>query len=127
MSGETEANVSGWTVDTLRVHILALMEAADKRYEQRFEAQEQATLYARQVTNEFRGTLSDQASLFMPRAEAIQRADNNSEKIDLLRKDLTAIDKKFSESTGASRGSREVVAFIFAAVAAVTAIIAFLI
>lgn len=42
MSGETEKSVSGWTVDTLRHHILDLQDAANKRYEQRFDAQEKA-------------------------------------------------------------------------------------
>lgn len=53
MSGETEANVSGWSVDTLRVHLLALIvetekrlaaenAAAELRNEQRFNAQQQA-------------------------------------------------------------------------------------
>jgi hypothetical protein len=53
MSGETERNVSGWTVDTLREHLTTLTTqlraafeaadfAADVRNEQRFTAQQQA-------------------------------------------------------------------------------------
>jgi hypothetical protein len=52
MSGETENNISDWTVDTLhdhfqrlleerRVHYSAQIEALDKRYTQRFEAVDQ--------------------------------------------------------------------------------------
>lgn len=53
MSGETEKQVSGWTTDTLRDHVLALIErtkitleaadnASELRNEQRFTAQQQA-------------------------------------------------------------------------------------
>jgi len=53
MSGETERNISGWTVDTLRLHLISVvderdakLEAADTaaglRNEQRFIAQQQA-------------------------------------------------------------------------------------
>lgn len=53
MSGETEQNVSGWTVDTLRAHLervlqehdrrfLASMHEKDLRDQQRFDAQEKA-------------------------------------------------------------------------------------
>ena len=42
MSGETEAQVSGWTTDTLRQHFTDLLNEKDARYEQRFQAQETA-------------------------------------------------------------------------------------
>src|SRR6185369_13242602 len=42
MSGETERNISGWTVDTLHAHIVAMFDERDHRYSQRFAAQEQA-------------------------------------------------------------------------------------
>ena len=98
MSGETEQNVSGWTVDTLRDFILRLIGEHDKRYEQRFLAQESAVQSAltaaekavnaaliaadravakaeqaqerrNEATNEFRGQLADQAATLMPRRE----------------------------------------------------------
>lgn len=42
MSGETEANVSGWTVDTLHSSMLRLLDERDRRYMQRFFDAEQA-------------------------------------------------------------------------------------
>ena len=36
MSGETEANVSGWTTDTLRVHVFTVLGEHDRRWEERF-------------------------------------------------------------------------------------------
>ena len=98
MSGETEAQISGWTVDTLHSHLVRMLEERDKRFEQRFIAQQEAiqaallaqkdavaaalTAADRALTkaesasekrfegvNEFRSTLADQAALLMPRGE----------------------------------------------------------
>ena len=87
MSGETEQQVSGWTVDTLHSHIVKLLDAADKRYEQRFDAQEKAVREALAAAdravikaetaaekrfdsvNEFRGQLKDQTSTMLTRGE----------------------------------------------------------
>ena len=87
MSGETEKEVSGWTVDTLHSHVVRLLQESDKRYEQRFQAQEKSVKDAlasadRAVNkaetasekrldsvNEFRKTLSDQTGTFLTRAE----------------------------------------------------------
>src|SRR5687768_16956793 len=102
MSGETEREESAWTTDTLRQHLDELarerirrldekigyeaklaeerdkryhqqFQAQDVRYEQRFQAQEQASMYLREVTNEFRGQLSDQQSTFITRTETLAR------------------------------------------------------
>lgn len=87
MSGETEADVSGWTTDTLRAHLLAMLAEKDRRDQQRFEAQtkaidaamaaaEKAVTKAENATerrfdavNEFRATLSDQAATLASKAE----------------------------------------------------------
>lgn len=42
MGGETERQISGWTVDTLKLHLEGIIKAGDERYEQRFKGQEQA-------------------------------------------------------------------------------------
>ena len=61
-----------------------LSKERDKRYEQRFMAQESATVYMRQVTNEFRGQLSDQQATFITRTEALSRDQANADKTDAL-------------------------------------------
>lgn len=38
MSGETEAQVSGWTVDTLHSHLSRMIDANDRRYDDRLDA-----------------------------------------------------------------------------------------
>lgn len=105
MSGETETNVSGWTTDTLHGlmislfaehearhqqrynHIEEMLHERDVRFNQRFEAQQQA-LYAALASqqqavdkaevadarrfdsvNEFRGQLNDQVTTFISRTE----------------------------------------------------------
>lgn len=91
MPGETEEKPSGWTVDTLRVEMLGRLEAMDRRYEERFEAQEKAVLKAEIASekrfdsvNEFRATLSDQTATLMPRAESTLRWEAASERIAKL-------------------------------------------
>ncbi len=93
MSGETEEQVSGWTVDTLHSLFVSMTREKDLRDQQRFDAQQlalrdaliaqekavTAALEAAQsavtkaenaaekrfeAINEFRGQLSDQASRF---------------------------------------------------------------
>jgi predicted lysophospholipase L1 biosynthesis ABC-type transport system permease subunit len=78
---------SGWTIDTAHQHLLDLITANDRRYEQRFidskEAVQAALVAADRATskaeesqekrnegmNEFRGQLKDQAGTFITRTE----------------------------------------------------------
>lgn len=130
MSGETEQTPSGWTVDTGLAHLQMAIDEADRRYEQRFVAQEKAVAFALDAAkeavlkaeiasekrfdsvNEFRQTLSDQTNTFLPRAEAEQRIKQNSDKIDAS-KDLAVerfslllsrLDKLEGRSTGMKDG-----------------------
>jgi len=113
MSGETEQNISGWTVDTLHSHLLAMLREKDIRDNQRFEAQQlalrdaltaqekavNAALLAAQTAvqkaesaaerrfesvNEFRAQLNDQATTLMPRGEALVLINAQAEKITIL-------------------------------------------
>jgi len=110
MSGETEAAVSGWTVDTLKDHVETVLAELDRRYQQRYEAQQEgvaAALAAQEKAvnaaliaadravikaelaaekrfesvNEFRATLSDQAANLMPRLEAESRIQTVADKL----------------------------------------------
>lgn len=89
MSGETEEAVSGWTVDTLRQEIHGLLRESDRRYEQRFEAQEQANEKFesenrawREQANEWRGAMTDRERDFLSRREAEQQFYALNEKVD---------------------------------------------
>jgi hypothetical protein len=94
VSGETEASVSGWTVDTTREHLgqrindldrvlSRRMDDADKAIQAALVSAEKAVVKAETAAekrfegvNEFRKALSDQTGTFIPRAEfdAAQKA-----------------------------------------------------
>ena len=149
MSGETADRESGWTVDTLNAHLeqflrerdparatwtfltlkeflVAIITGNDLRYEQRFNAQQQALQDALvgqekavsaalqaadravikaetasekrfDAVNEFRATLADQAATLMPRAEAETRLNSFSDK-------LGEITDRINRSEGKSGG-----------------------
>jgi 23S rRNA pseudoU1915 N3-methylase RlmH len=109
MAGETEEKPSGWTVDTSRADLIARLVEMDRRYEQRFDAQEKAVLAALRAaqdavskadiatekrfdevrekfitTNEFRGQLADQAATLMPRSEAAVLISTLADRINKL-------------------------------------------
>jgi hypothetical protein len=145
VSGETGDVESGWTVDTLHAHVQQRMNSLqmllDERYATQTKAVESAFSAADRAVNaallaaekavgkaesaaekrfdavnEFRGQLADQASTFMPRAEAETRLQALAEKIDDL---ATRIDKSEGRGTGLNAGW----VYLLAAIAAVGTII----
>lgn len=133
MSGETEERPSGWTVDTLRVHLERLINEQSKYSDERFRAADKAveaallaaekavnkaeTAAARrfEAVNEFRGQLADQAATLMPRNEAETRINAMSEKLN----DLSA---RVDKSAGAARGGQLAIGYVITAVTVVIAI-----
>lgn len=102
--------MSGWTTDTLHSHLLRILTETDLRYQQRYESQQKAitdALLAQKEAvsaalaaadralvkaemasekrfegvNEFRATLSDQASHLMPRGETITLVKGLTDKV----------------------------------------------
>jgi len=102
MSGETESAPSAWTIDSLHEHFLMLVAGNDRRYTERFDAQEvamstalvaaekavsaalvsakEAVLKAENESikwqagaNEWRGAMNDREATFVPRPEYDQR------------------------------------------------------
>lgn len=99
MSGETEKEVSGWTVDTLRELIITRMDERDRRYTEKFDAQEKAVLVALDQTrtrfenvNEWRGTVSDLLANAMPRPEAVTINAATNDKIQAINSRLDKIE-----------------------------------
>lgn len=119
MTGETEKDVSGWTVDTLATFLLRIIDERDKQYDNRFNAQEKATVAALassekaidkaemanekrfESVNEFRKTLADQTSTFITRTEAEAATGRNAERITDL---TTRIDKSEGKGAGLNAG-----------------------
>ena len=126
MSGETEKELSGWTVDTLRYFITGVLHEKDLRYEQRFTAQELAISKAAAAdekrfegVNEFRAQLADQASTFMPRAEAMLSYSTLNEKLNLL---ASRIDHKDGDSTGKNSQITRIITIV-SVLMAITAVV----
>lgn len=124
MSGETEQQISGWTVDTLHSHMIAQLELRDKLYAERDMAQKVAMTAALAAAkeavakaevaaekrfdnqNEFRAQLSDQAQTFLPRAEGEVRIQRNSERLDEVVERLSQIEGRgagHTEKAGITR------------------------
>lgn len=127
---------SEWTVETLRqrtdlriAHVTALVEANDRRYEERYLAQKEMVATALtaaekavasalaaaekavtkaetaaekrfEAVNEFRGTLGDQQRTLMPRPEA-------ETKFGALDEKLLALQQRLDRSEGTKRGTFE--------------------
>jgi hypothetical protein len=145
MSGETEKQVSGWTVDTLKDFYDQRMIDHEKAIEKAFIAQEKATASAFDASNkaiaaafdasnkaieksdaaaekrfesvnEFRQTLTDQTATFIPRAEADRVATSTAEKIQALTDRLNRMD-------GQGEGSKITMGKLGAALAAAGTVI----
>lgn len=149
---EHDANGEPWTIETLRVHLIALIKANDQRYDQRFEAQNNAfnvAFAAEQefvkaalaaadkavakaegasekrfdAINEFRQSLSDQARLLMPRSECEKLIEAVKESVGKIELSVQGV---VGQRTGSHDSSAMIVAVI-AAIAAVSSVIVLLI
>ena len=92
MSGETEQNISGWTVDTLHELVNVRFDAMEKAVDAALAAAEKANDKADTATekrfegvNEFRDQLKDQAATFITRVEVDARDRGLNSKIDDLK------------------------------------------
>lgn len=144
MSGETEAQESGWTVDTLKAHYDGRLAEMDLRYQQRYDAQRQAldaALLAAEkavqtaltaaekavakaetaaekrfeAVNEFRGQLADQAATLVTRVEFNAATTAQNEKIEDL--------KTYRDQAGGARGQRAASQATILVIAAVVGIL----
>lgn len=104
---------------SLKEHLESLIGESDRRYSQRFDAQEKAVREAllaaeravqvaeanaekwRMNSNEWRGAMNDRERNLMPRIEAERAIAANSEKIDAL---ATRLDRTEGRSGGLHSG-----------------------
>jgi hypothetical protein len=124
LSGETEKNISGWTVDTLKEHFEARLNAQRTAMEAAFAASEKAILKAEaaaerrfESVNEFRGQLTDQTRTFLPREtfESIvgQWGDWRAQ-----------VDARLNQTQGAGAGTDRVVGYLLGGACVVVAVVA---
>jgi hypothetical protein len=99
MSGETEKQVSDWTTDTLKQYYDQRMIDQEKAVAAAFDASNKAIEKSETASekrfasvNEFRQTLTDQATTFLPRQEADRVTASNAEKIQALTDRLNRMD-----------------------------------
>lgn len=134
-AGETKREPSGFTIDTLHAHIMAFMDEREKRYEQRFRAQEEADRKLEATTsarfssvNEFRAALTDQTATFMPRSEAEQRAKQTEERQALFEQRASEtfgrITSRLDLTAGRSSGFDKGWGYLVGALGTILAIIA---
>jgi chromosome segregation ATPase len=131
MSGETEKSVSGWTVDTLREHILGVLHERDSRYEQRFEGQEKAIDKAEASVNErlkgmneFRGELADRTATFPTRNEVESDNATLHAEIERNRSDISDLSKRIERAEGKGLGLNAGWGYLIAALAVLVALYA---
>lgn len=83
---------NGWTLETLYIHLTKIMDERDRHYQQRIEAQEKAVFMAlTQVIDDFRLTLNEQLSSFLPRSDYDRSLGGLSKRVDDIHK--TMLDK----------------------------------
>lgn len=131
--GQTANDPSGWSTDTLKDYFERLVHDADRRYEQRFVAQEKAVEAAleasalatskaeqdnqrwRDAANEWRDAMNDREVRFMPRNEAAAELGNFAKQleehvkaraflIDSLQKQISELQTWRASTEGKSTG-----------------------
>lgn len=132
MNSKPEKQDPVWTLPALKELLESKIDGNDRRYQQRFDAQEAANKYSQEKSNEFRGSLEDIGKKQMPRteAEALIRASEekaaatakaNSEKIDSLQ---ARMDRWEGRSGGLTSGWGYLVAAVGLAAAVISIVIA---
>lgn len=141
--GETNVPIKEWTTGTLKVYHDAIIgyerqvaDERDKRYEERWKAQEKASERYQQVSNEFRGALDDLSTKMATKIEVTTAVKSISEKIDVLRQDLTNTNSRLDKNpevralqgqeatrSGMQAGSDLTVGKLYAALAAFAAVV----
>lgn len=145
MSGETEQDVSGWTIDTLRSAILqqfrdlerllderyatqtkaldAAFVAAEKAVAAALESAEKAVAKAEmaaerrfEAVNEFRGQLADQAATLMPRIEY-------EAKHHALEKQVDELADRVTRAEGSSTGKGMMYGWLIAAAGVIISVV----
>jgi hypothetical protein len=138
MSGETQKNESGWTVDTLKEHVTQRFDDNQKAIDAALVAQEKAVAAALAATkeainkaevatgkrfesvNEFRAQLADQSNTLMPRQEYTVQHKALESKLSDLTDRINIADGKIK---GAQLTSGKIYAAIGGAVAIISIIV----
>lgn len=127
------AEGSGWTVETARENVLQIIEANDKRYAEKFKAEEAARIAQdravsianeaaekwRQNANEWRQAMLDRERAFMPRLEYEKGYIN-------LENRVAALESHSLGSIAEARGSTVVWGYVVGAAGATVGLVTLL-
>lgn len=123
MSGETEASVSGWTVDTLREHLTQRiddqdrlhtrrMDDADKAIQAALVSAEKAVSKAEAASekrfegvNEFRAQQADLIATFLPRPEYAAAHEALIDRLNVLTERFSALELRLSSRLDTAQGT----------------------
>lgn len=158
-SSETNVPVKDWTTGTLKIlhddkisllkelldikvdYERQIADERDKRYMERWQAQEVAGKRYQDVSNEFRGSLNDLSSNMATKVELITAINTLTEKIDVQANlissltsrldvgnpELRTLQNQEANRTGVSQGSQITMGKIYAAIAAVGVIVSIIV
>lgn len=111
MSGETEAPVSGWTVDTLREHLSQRISDLDRLLSARMDDADKAITRADSASeqrfasvNEFRGALSDQQRDLLRRGEYTTAHEALIERVTALTERVVAMELRLTSRLDRGEG-----------------------
>jgi hypothetical protein len=114
MSGETEKDISGWTVDTLHSHMDTQLRDLRTNLDERFAAQQDMVKTALganerrfESVNEFRAQQKDIIGTFVTRAEYAAAHKSLTEKID-------ALNSRVENASGGQAATHRVIGWGFA-------------
>jgi hypothetical protein len=149
MSGETEHEVSGWTVDTLHAHLDMQFRDLVRMLDERFRSQqemvstalksaEKAVVKAESASekrfdavNEFRQQLGDQAATFASRTEVEVKIEAIVERLEAEAKRtnerLGEINKRLDLTQGKSSGLNAGLLYLFSGIAAIGTVVSLLV
>lgn len=134
---ETSIPIGDWTIGSLKAyHDMMIsyerqvVDERDKRYEERWKAQEKASQRYQEVSNEFRGSLDDLSSKMATKLEVntavaslIDKIETQGKSISELRSrldvgnpDVRTLQNNEATRTGQSQGSEITMSKIYAAI-----------
>jgi hypothetical protein len=129
-STDPAAGTSTGTDVSLREYLTQQINAVERRTEQRFESMKQAVDLALQANerrfdsvNEFRATLSDQASHFVTRDTLEALSEKLQSSIDRNAEDLNKLSRRVDLREGQEAGSRLTAGKLYAAIGAAIAVL----
>lgn len=123
MSGETETNVSGWTVDTLHTHLARLLEERDRRYQERFEASERAVSAAFDATKETAREIKSSSETRFSLLNELRSGVATSAELEALEKRFDELKNDFTAARAHMQGGAAKLRGIYAALAGAVGLI----